>query len=259
MTTAQDVINVARGQVGYHETGNNITKYWQELEPGLQGSAWCAAFASWVFKHAGNPLPAIDRPYGYISAYDAMNWAKAHGYWDASGHYAPGDLLIYGGGEHTGICVSDDGVTIHTIEGNWGDQVCALARSHGIYVSGVVKASRLLTGGGGGGGGGGGTSPNPTMVRAIQHAVRITEDGRWGDITSHAASVVIDHDTASVKYLQARIGAVQDGLWGPASQAAWLACLKGIQQAIGTAPDGVWGNDSKAKWATAYAANYGKY
>jgi hypothetical protein len=260
MTTAAQVIAVARGQVGYHESGNNWTKFWAELDSGLQGSAWCAAFASWCFIHAGSPLPAIDRSYGYISAYDAMVWAQAHGYWDTSGHYAPADLLILNGGEHTAIIVSDNGAVVQSIDGNWGDQVMVVNRSHGVEISGAVKASRLLTGGGGGGGGGGGTSPNPALVRGVQNAVHITADGRWGDITSHAASVVIDRDVvAGIKYLQTRVGAVADGIWGPASQAAWIAAIKAIQTAIGTAADGVWGNDSKAKWAIAYRANYRKY
>jgi hypothetical protein len=261
MTTAQDVINVARSQVGYRETGNNITKYWAELEPGLQGSPWCAAFMSWVFKHAGRSLPAIDRNYGYISALDAINWAKANGYWDSSGHYAPGDLLLYGGGEHTGLCVSDDGTTIHVIEGNWGDSVQEFTRSHGVYVTGVLKASRLLT-----------TTPTPKptpkppvssrnipMTKSVQNAVHVTADGAWGGITQSAGLAVIRCDLSSVKYLQTRVGTVADGFWGANSKAAWLLTIKRIQSAIGTSADGVWGPRSQFAWTAAVNNNYNKF
>jgi len=262
MTTAQNVLDVARSQIGYHEVGTNWTKFWQELEPSMQGQPWCAAFASWVFKHAGFPLPAIDRAYGYVSALDGMRYGQSHGLWDTSGHYAPGDLMIFGGGEHTGICESDDGVTLHTIDGNWGDQVTRVVRSHGIYVSGAVKTSRLLTGVS--------TAPAPTpatpagtrnlaQTQAIQNAVHVTADGAWGDITSHAATVVIRRDLTNVRYLQARVGAIQDGIWGSLSEAARVGAVKAIQSAIGTSPDGAWGPNSQAAWNVALANNYKKF
>jgi hypothetical protein len=109
---------------------------------------------SWVFKHAGTSLPAIDRPYGFVNCADAMTYAKAHGLWDDSGRYRPGDIVIFGGGEHTGIVVQDDGAVLHTIEGNTspgqagpqtnGGGVYAKARSHNDWVNGVFTASRLL-------------------------------------------------------------------------------------------------------------------
>lgn len=163
MTTAQDVIAVARNEVGFIESGGpdghsgNITKYWAELDPALEGESWCAAFVSWVFKHAGFPLPAMDRPYGYMNCLSAVHYAQAHGLFDASGHYEPGDIILFGpgGGQHTGIVVSDDGANIHTIEGNtvpdgasgsqWnGGGVYEKVRAHGPWVFGVMKTSRLL-------------------------------------------------------------------------------------------------------------------
>jgi hypothetical protein len=163
LTTAQDVIAVAGNEVGYIESGGadghsgNITKYWAELDPALEGQSWCASFVSWVFKHAGFPLPAMDRPYGYVNCLSAVHYAQAHGLFDASGHYEPGDIILYGlgGGQHTGIVVSDDGVNIHTIEGNTtpdgglgsqsnGGGVYRRVRSHGPWVFGVMKTSRLL-------------------------------------------------------------------------------------------------------------------
>ena len=261
MTTAQNVLDVARGQIGYHESGTNWTKFWQELDPSMQGQPWCAVFASWVYKHAGCPLPAIDRAYGYVSALDAMRYGQSHGLWDTSGHYAPGDLIIFGGGEHTGICESDDGVTLHTIDGNWGDQVTRVVRSHGIYVSGAVRTSSFLSAESSSGGA---TTPpqagrDIAQTVAIQNAVHVTADGAWGDITSHAATVVIRRDLGNVRYLQDRVGAIQDGIWGPLSEALRIAAVKKIQSAIGTSPDGAWGPLSQAAWNTAYANNFKRF
>jgi len=156
MTTAQNILDVARSQIGYVETPSNITRYWAELDPGLQGQPWCAGFVSWVFKHAGLPLPAMGKPYGFVYVPNAINYAKAHGLWDASGHYAPGDVVCYGNGAHTGIIASDDGTTMAVYEGNTspdngggsqtnGGGVYLRHRPHSAWVNGVVKTSRLLT------------------------------------------------------------------------------------------------------------------
>ena len=260
MSTAQDVLNVARGQIGYHESGVNITKFWAELDPALQGQPWCLGFASWSYTHSGQAMPAIDRPYGAVSALDVMNYAKAKGLWSSSGLYAPGDLIIFGGGEHGAICESDDGKTLTTIDGNWGDQVIRVSRSHGVFVSGAFQMSKLLSVP---------TTKAPVgplvpsrnipMTMAIQAAVHVTADGYWGDITSHAASVVIDRDLSSVTYLQARVGTVQDGFWGPHSEAARIGAVVKIQLVIGVAGDGAWGPISAARWALAYSNNFKKY
>lgn len=262
MATAAGVIAVARGQIGYHETGDNITKFWQELDPGLQGQPWCVGFGSWCYLHAGQQMPAIDRSYGAVSAFDVMNYARAHDLWSASGHYAPGDMIVFGGGEHGAICESDNGSVVTTIDGNWGDVVQRVARGHGPFVSGAFQMSRLLTGSGP-------TPPqqppsgsNPAMVRGIQYAVRITADGLWGDVTSFAATQVIRAVRGTVaerKYLQTRIGTPADGMWGPASARCWIMTIANIQRAIGANPNGIWDAASQSRWNAAYAANYRRY
>lgn len=104
-------------------------------------------------------LPDIDRPYGYINCADAVNFAKAHGLFNASGHYSAGDIIFYcwdgsGVAEHTGIVVSDDGVNVHTIEGNTsptdagsqtnGGGVYAKVRPHGSTIVGVMSLAKLV-------------------------------------------------------------------------------------------------------------------
>ena len=161
MTTAADVIAVARSQLGYVEGVNqygasNQTKYWADLDPVLQGQPWCAAFVSWVFTKAGKPLPAMGKPYGFSYCPYGEAYAKKNDLWDADGQYQPGDVILYGTNlaEHTGIVVSDDGKTVVTIEGNTssgeagsqvnGGGVYLRHRPHGPWVRGVIATSRLL-------------------------------------------------------------------------------------------------------------------
>src|SRR5207247_270691 len=53
VTTAQQVLDVARGQIGYREEppGSNVTKYgaWFGVNP----APWCSMFVSWVMNTAG--------------------------------------------------------------------------------------------------------------------------------------------------------------------------------------------------------------
>ena len=52
MTQIDDVLNVARSQIGYTESprGSNMTKYGAEFD--WNGVAWCSIFMWWIFKHA---------------------------------------------------------------------------------------------------------------------------------------------------------------------------------------------------------------
>jgi len=302
MTTAAQVLATARKYLGYVEGGGpdgksgNITIFWARLDPAMQGQPWCAGFASAVFIEAGMPLPAMGKPYGFVYVPNAMAYAKAHGLWDESGHYSPGDIVCYGNGQHTGIIESDDGKTMAVWEGNTspdgssgsqtnGGCVALRHRPHGPWVNGVMKTSRLLAASEAG------KPAKPPVVvptkpvpvkppvkpapkpvkppsmhsvpltKAVQRAVRVAADGSWGPDTQKAGTAVVTHDThntAATHYLQAHVGAVGVGLWGPKSQAAWVATVKRLQAAIGVAADGDWGPKSKAAWASAVARNYGK-
>lgn len=118
MTTAAEVLDIARAEIGYVEGGGrdgrsgNITKYWAETDPGLQGSYWCADFLDWVFKHAGFPLPFL-----YINVNTLIAYARDHGrqVFDPR----PGDIALYWHGEHTGLVEEiRGGGTFYAIEGN---------------------------------------------------------------------------------------------------------------------------------------------
>lgn len=105
--------------------------------------------------------------------------------------------------------------------------------------------------------------PTPThnvaQVKAVQKAIRVTIDGKFGSGSATAATAVIRKNKSDIKYLQARVGATQDGAWGPKSEKAWVNTIKSLQTAIHVTPDGAWGPKSTAAWAVFYKDNYGKY
>ena len=100
---------------------------------------------------------------------------------------------------------------------------------------------------------------NPQVTVAIQRAVHVVADGKFGPGTLLAGTSVINHKNTSVSYLQARVGTKPDGTWGPASQAAWVLTIKRLQSALGVKPDGAFGPVSTAAWKRAVAANFNKF
>jgi len=103
------------------------------------------------------------------------------------------------------------------------------------------------------------TTRNIPMTVAVQRAVHVAADGKWGNGTQAAATAVIRRNTANIRALQGWVGTKVDGVWGPQSQAAWVATVKRIQSAIGVKPDGAWGPISSRAWAHAVAANLNRY
>jgi hypothetical protein len=117
------IVKVAESQLGEgeHPPESDCTIYGPCEE-------WCSLFASWVWQHAGVPIPGATAIYGYSGA--LYDWAKEHG-----GHTlpptarpAPGDAVFYGTGPsesvHVGIVtqVLPDGEIV-TIEGNYAGHV----------------------------------------------------------------------------------------------------------------------------------------
>lgn len=122
-----------------HETGVNMTKYGAWF--GDNGQEWCAVFVSWVFAHAGSPLPHIQGPHGFAYVPYAISYAREHGQL----HDTPkaGDIMLLKDGSHTGIVskVHGDG-SFDTIEGNEGDQV---SHGHRLVSSGTYYFWRPIT------------------------------------------------------------------------------------------------------------------
>ena len=121
--SAPAIVKVAESQVGQgeHPLESQCTIYGPCEE-------WCSLFASWVWQHAGVPLPGPTSLYGYSGA--LYEWAKEHGghLLPATARPAPGDAVFYGAGPsasaHVGIVVRvfPDG-EIETVEGNYAGHV----------------------------------------------------------------------------------------------------------------------------------------
>ena len=145
MTEQQTIIDYAISQIGYKETGNNITKYAAEIDrnwPNFyngkkQGAAWCDIFVDYCFLHnfgyekALNMLCQPPKSCGAGCKFSAQYY-KTAGRW----HNTPnaGDqIFFYVGGEinHTGIVIKVDSSKVYTVEGNSGDEV--KKHSYSIY------------------------------------------------------------------------------------------------------------------------------
>lgn len=121
--SSSQIVKVAESQIGQgeHPEGSNCTIYGPCEE-------WCSLFASWVWQHAGVPLPGSTAIYGYSGK--LYTWARDHGgrVLPPSARPSPGDTVFYGQGPessaHVGIVqrVFPDG-RITTIEGNFSNKV----------------------------------------------------------------------------------------------------------------------------------------
>ena len=117
MATAQELLDIARGELGTRESpaGSNRVKYaaWY----GLDGQPWCVMFVMWVFAQAGVALPART-----ASCTLLMRAAQTAGRWVTSG-YQRGDVVIYdwsgdGRPDHCGIVSAVLSGGVRAIEGN---------------------------------------------------------------------------------------------------------------------------------------------
>ena len=138
-----DVLRVAASQLGVRERGRNLNEYGEWF--GANGVFWCAEFVSWVFAHAGHPLPiSIGAGKGASGfAYCQYGRDAAYKRGELFSRPRPGDVFFHfrrgdSGAGHTGIVVDvlPDGRVV-TIEGNAGPR-------SGRDGGGVVKQTRSL-------------------------------------------------------------------------------------------------------------------
>ncbi|WP_375490386.1 CHAP domain-containing protein [uncultured Jatrophihabitans sp.] len=123
---AEAVVKLAKTQ-HTEETYYDRTKYGAWF--GDNGVAWCGIYVSWVFAHAGTPLPPIDGPRGFDSVSNAIKYASAHHQLEGEPHV--GDIFLYKDGQHTGIVtkVNADG-SFQTSEGNAGPGDLRVVQGH---------------------------------------------------------------------------------------------------------------------------------
>lgn len=119
----QDIVAIARNELGYQEYGSNCQKY------GDWCAAWCSRFGTWVWQQAGVDVPS------YYFTGDWFNWGVRNGkaVWRSEGFSGirPGDAVFYGSGPsstststHVDLVerVNADG-TLTVIGGNVADAV----------------------------------------------------------------------------------------------------------------------------------------
>ncbi|WP_344311174.1 CHAP domain-containing protein [Fodinicola feengrottensis] len=119
-TVRTDIVSIANSELGIGENppGSNCTKYGP-------CEAWCALFATWVWRQAGISIPQYD------FTGDIYTWGQGKGRAHSTNTgMQPGDIVLYGTGPqntdtslHTGIVVAVGTGTITTVEGNSDNQV----------------------------------------------------------------------------------------------------------------------------------------
>lgn len=145
MSVIQKVIDIAATQIGYLEKrtnqqldsktanagNNNYTKYWRDIYPQYQGSAWCAAFISWCFMKAYG-LQAAKKmlkhwPFVYCPTMASLFNLKTKP--------DVGDVVLFwrnGEYAHTGLVVGVSGDLFTTIEGNTSGASGVIANGGGV-------------------------------------------------------------------------------------------------------------------------------
>lgn len=125
------LIEIASGEVGVKETGENIVKYndWY-WGTGYRANGadypWCVVFQAWCADKAGVPFPHV------AHCNQVESYARTHEQW-ITGGYKRGDFVIFdydhnGNRDHIGLVESVDGGKLITIEGNYADKVARVAR-----------------------------------------------------------------------------------------------------------------------------------
>ena len=148
MTAAEaknHLITVASAEVGYHEDGDNWTKYAAELDPlGItwgekQNLPWCGEWELWVFYKAFGRKNALQMlcspdPSGIPLCSTGAQYFKDAGRWYATPER--GDVIFFivnGSINHTGIVEKVSGGLVYTIEGNSSDMVARRTYGVGSY------------------------------------------------------------------------------------------------------------------------------
>jgi hypothetical protein len=137
-TPGSRIVAAAETQLGQSEQppGSNespaIAEYRSATAGAAPGAPWCAYFASWAARQAGEPIGPGGAGLGSVS--EISSWAQSSGRAIPNGPGVvpqPGDLIVFGG-EHVGIVrgVLPNG-QIQTIEGNYENKVSANVRNAG--------------------------------------------------------------------------------------------------------------------------------
>ena len=157
MTMADKVIQIAKGELGYHGKSSNENLYvksaWNNKTDGnapynkysleMAGSVcdhYCVDFVNWCFRNAG--VNSSQYTSSIRGCYTYENWYAQRGQWHNVGSYTPkkGDLIFYTYG-HVGFVTGVGNGEIYTLEGNTingnGEQAVVAERVVSYYGSSV--------------------------------------------------------------------------------------------------------------------------
>lgn len=247
MATAQDVLRIAAGEVGYREGAYNWTKYAAEMYGGkYQNQAWCGVWTDWCLAQAnllqGEPS-SVWTPGGATSYQRAGRWISR------AGVALPGDVVYFDWGgsqsvqqiDHVGLVEAVTPDYILTIEGNTsGDWQGSQSNGDGVYRrkrprSAIVGFGRPQY-----------EIPTPVPPQPID----------WAALRRMAAAKILNEGFGSTGTVKEGSGGrdvllwqralnliqnarlVEDGSFGPATKRAVMA----FQRAVGIGADGIAGN-----------------
>jgi len=134
------VVDIAKSQLNYKETGNNDTIYGKWY--GLNNNPWCAMFVSWCYDQAGLVSKvAAQTKKGFASCDAGLKWFTKKNKIVPVGQAQAGDLVFFqfdkdAQADHVGICASNDGKGFLMVyEGNTsGDSKGSQSNGDGVFL-----------------------------------------------------------------------------------------------------------------------------
>ena len=134
------VVDIAKSQLNYRETGNNDTIYGKWY--GLNNQPWCAMFVSWCYDQAGLVSKvAAQTKKGFASCDAGLKWFTKKNKIVPVGQAQAGDLVFFqfdkdAQADHVGICASNDGKGFLMVyEGNTsGDSKGSQSNGDGVFL-----------------------------------------------------------------------------------------------------------------------------
>ena len=134
------VVDIAKSQLNYRETGNNDTIYGKWF--GLNNQPWCAMFVSWCYDQAGLVSKvAAQTKKGFASCDAGLKWFTKKNKIVPVGQAQAGDIVFFqfdkdAQADHVGICASNDGKGFLMVyEGNTsGDSKGSQSNGDGVFL-----------------------------------------------------------------------------------------------------------------------------
>ena len=245
MTTACQVVEIARGELNTVESPPDSNKQKYGVWYGMNGLKWCAMFVVYVFYHAGMDLRTIlGRGLEFTPTFAALG--RKAGLEVPVREVRAGDIVLFKFGSrisHVGICVEDGvkpGDLVVTIEGNTAPTVKGSQdNGGGVFqrvrplssIACVLRPPFAACA----------AAPAPIPEADVPALVKLAEGIR------ESKKLVLRKGAKgpAVVFLQTKLGIKADGDFGPVT----FKAVKAWQRSHGLVADGVVG---PATWASLY-------